>query len=169
MKIGRLCAAVVVAVLALPAYAQELSPWYAGLKAGTMDVDASGFKEAGNAALFLGYTLYADANGRLAFEGEVSRTISDGDAPGGGWDINTLAAYGAYRTAGNVFLKAKAGFLSEDVNVSGTGGSVAGSDSGVSFGAGVGVRMGKKAAFEIEYTVVEDDISFVSLAYFTHF
>lgn len=170
MKIGTLALIALAAALAQPAQAQEFSPWYLGLKAGTMDADASGFKEAGNIAVFGGYDLHRDANGSLALEGEYSRTVSDGDTPGGGWDINTWAVYGAYRTAGSVFLKAKAGYLNEHVSVSGVGGnSVAGSDSGFSFGAGGGFRISNKAAFEIEYTVIEDDINFFSIAYFTHF
>lgn len=169
MQIGKLGGGALVAMLVMPAYAQDLSPWYAGLKAGMMDVDASGFDEAANAALFGGYTLHQDATGQLALEGEYSQSISDGDAPGGGWDIKTFAVYGAYRTAGPAYLKAKAGYLREDVNVSGPAGDVGGTDSGFSFGAGGGFRIGKKAAFEIEYTVIEDDVNFFSIGYFTHF
>jgi len=170
MKIASLIVAALAALTIVPAHAQELSPWYVGLKAGPMDADASGFNSAGNVGLLGGYTLSQNANGALALEGEVTRTVSGGDAPGGGWDINTWAVYGAYRTAGAAFLKARVGYLNEHVSVSGPGSaSISGSDSGISFGAGGGFRLGKKAAFEIEYTVIEDDISFLSLAYFTHF
>lgn len=153
----------------MPSYAQSFSPWYLGLKFGWMDADASGFDDATNVGLYGGYTLHEDVNGNFAIEGEYTRTISDGDIPGGGWDIDTLAVYGAYRTAGPWFLKLKAGYLDEDINVSAGGSSISGSDSGLSFGAGGGVRLGNKAAFELEYTVIEDDVNFFSIGYLTHF
>lgn len=165
------CAAAVLVMAASPlsSHAQNFSPWYLGLKAGWMDADASNFDEATNLGLYGGYTLHDDASGRFALEGEYTRTISDGDIPGGGWDIETLAVYGAYRTAGPWFLKIKAGYLDEDISVSAGGSSIAGSDSGFSFGAGAGVRLSNKAAFELEYTVIEEDVNFFSIGYLTHF
>jgi len=165
------CAAAMLVMAASPlsSHAQSLSPWYLGLKAGWMDADASNFDEATNLGLYGGYTLHDDASGRFALEGEYTRTISDGDIPGGGWDIETLAVYGAYRTAGPWFLKIKAGYLDEDISVSAGGSSIAGSDSGFSFGAGGGVRLSNKAAFELEYTVIEEDVNFFSIGYLTHF
>lgn len=171
MKWKQLWCAAMLAVAASPlsSYAQSLSPWYLGLKAGWMDADASNFDEATNLGLYGGYTLHDDASGRFALEGEYTRSISDGDIPGGGWDIETLALYGAYRTAGPWFLKIKAGYLDEDISVSAGGSSIAGSDSGLSFGAGGGVRLSNKAAFELEYTVIEEDVNFFSIGYLTHF
>lgn len=156
-------------LVAAPSYAQSYSPWYLGLKVGQMDADVSGFDEATNAGIYGGYTLHDDSNGRFAIEGEYTRSIADGDLPGGEWDIETLAAYGAFRTAGPVFLKIKAGYLREDVSVSSGNFSVSGKDSGLSFGAGGGFRLGEKAAFELEYTVIEDDVNFFSIGYLTHF
>ena len=164
------CTGVVLdSMLATPSYAQGLSPWYLGLKVGWMDADAPSFDEATNLGLYGGYTLHEDVNGRFALEGEYTRSISDGDIPGGGWDIETLGLYGAYRTAGPWFLKLKAGYIDEDISVSAGGNSIAGSDSGFSFGAGGGVQLSNKAAFEIEYTVIEDDVNFFSIGYLTHF
>lgn len=157
-------------LLAAPTHAQE-NPLYFGIKAGQMDPDADGFDEATNVGLIAGYDLSRDANGTLALEVEYTRSLSEGDVRfGGEWEIETLAGYGAYRTAGDVYVKAKAGVLSEDVKVSRTGGAIAsGKDSGFSFGAGVGVRLNRKVGLEIEYTIIEEDIGFLSLGYFTHF
>lgn len=165
------CASLILggALSALPSHAQSYSPWYLGLKVGWMDADAANFDEATNLGLYGGYQLHEDVNGRFAIEGEYTRSISDGDIPGGGWDIETLALYGAYRTAGPWFLKLKAGYLDEDIGVSAGGSSIAGSDSGFSFGAGGGVRLGNKASFELEYTVIEEDVDFFSIGYVTHF
>lgn len=155
------------------AAAQE-NPLYFGLKAGQMDLDASGFDNSSNFGLMLGYDLYRDANGALAVEAEYTHDISKGDVNvsgvGGNWKIETLAGYGAYRTAGPVYLKAKAGYLREDISVSGiSGNTVSGKDSGFSFGAGVGYHFNSKTGIELEYTVIEEDVNFLSIGYFTHF
>lgn len=152
---------------ATPSGAASVSPWYLGLKTGWMDLDAPGADEATNLGLYGGYTLVDDVNGRFALEGEYTRSIADGEVGGRGWDIETLATYGAYRTAGPWFLKLKAGYLSEDVSAA--NGRIRNSETGFSFGAGGGARLGNKTAFELEYTVVEEDVNFFSIGYLTHF
>src|SRR5581483_811433 len=140
------------------ATAQE-NPMYFGVKAGQVDSSRGG------------YDLHRDANGAFAIEGEYTHDISQGDVSvsgvNGRWKIETLAAYGAYRTGGDVYLKAKAGWLSEDINVSGTGGGK--KDSDFSYGAGVGFHFNRKTGLELEYTVLENDFNFLSIGYFTHF
>jgi opacity protein-like surface antigen len=166
LAIGALASA-----LAMPvAYAQQ-NPIYFGVKLGQMDADVAGFDDATNFGLLFGYTLLRDEIGALAIEGEYTRALSEGDVAGGGeWEVETLAAYAAYRTADTVFLKAKAGLLREEIKVSGVfAAPISGKDSGISFGAGVGYRINRKVGLELEYTVIEDDISFLSLGYFTHF
>lgn len=160
-------------LVAAPALAQE-NPVYFGIKAGQMNPDADGFDDASNIGFIFGYNLFQDANGTLALEAEYTRNLSEGDVAIGGargaWKIETLAGYGAYRTAGDVYVKAKAGILREDAKVSiGGGGISSGKDSGFSFGAGVGVRFNRKVGLEIEYTVINEDVGFLSLGYFTHF
>lgn len=160
-----LIATLLTMAVAAPAAAQK-NPWYIGAKIGQMDIDAGGFDEATNFGFVLGYHLLADKHGSLSLEGEYTNSLKDGDIAGGGdWDVETLAAYAAYRTArapGDVFLKAKAGFA--DAEVSGFA-----DDSGFSFGAGVGWALSKKADIEFEYTVIEDDLNFLSVGFTTHF
>lgn len=152
------------------AAAQE-NPMYFGIKAGQVDSSRDGYDPASNFGLLLGYDLHRDANGAFAIEGEYTHNISQGDVSvsgvNGRWKIETLAAYGAYRTGGDVYLKAKAGWLSEDINVSGTGGGK--KDSDFSYGAGVGFHFNRKTGLELEYTVLENDFNFLSIGYFTHF
>ncbi|BAU50205.1 OmpA domain-containing protein transmembrane region- containing protein [Sulfurifustis variabilis] len=158
-----------------PAGAQQVvNPMYFGFKAGTMDLDASGFDNASNWAVLLGFTLYdRPETGSFALEGEYSRSFDDGDVRVAGargeWDAETLALYGAYRTGGSVFLKAKAGWANWDVNVSGPGTRAEGDDSDFSYGAGAGLRLSPRTGFEAEYTVIESDLSFVSLGFFSRF
>jgi outer membrane immunogenic protein len=152
----------------------EENPIYFGIKAGAMIADVGGFDKANNLGLSLGYDVYRDVSGAFSLEGEYTRTFSKGDVNIGGahgdWKIETLAGYGAYRTAGDLYLKAKIGYLRENATVSGVDNtSISGRDSGFSYGAGFGFRFNKKAGVEFEYTIIESDINFASVGYFTHF
>jgi outer membrane immunogenic protein len=160
--------------LAAPAaMAQGTSPLHFGAKVGVLDPDIGGFDDALNLGVQVGYDLFSDSRGTLSVEGEFTTTLSDGDVAGGGeWDADTLAAYGAFRTAGDVYLKAKAGFLDQDIKrAGGSGGAVItnGDDSGFAFGVGGGWRTNRNAAFELEYTVMSDELTFLSLGYVTRF
>ena len=162
------CTGVVLgSLLVMPSYAQSVSPWYLGLKVGWMELDAPSTDDATNLGLYGGYTLMEDTNGQFAVEAEYTRSISDGEVGSAGWDIETISAFGAYRTAGPWFLKLKAGWTDIDLSTGSGGRSI--NDSDFSFGAGGGVRLSNKAAFELEYTVIEDDVNFFSIGYLTHF
>jgi len=167
----RSAVALLLALCSLTAYApaqaqQPGNPLYFGAKIGLMDPDRG--DEATNLGALVGYTLMEDTNGSLAVEGEYTRTFDDGEIGGNDWDVETLAGYLAYRTAGNVFLKAKAGYGWWDVNVDGATG-FEGDDWDFTFGAGVGFRLSRKSGLELEYAVVQEDLNFISLGFFTHF
>lgn len=153
------------------AMAQD-APFYLGVKIGSMDADFSGFDRAVNLGVNAGYELLRDTRGALAIEGEYTTTASDGDISGGGeWDADTLAIYAAYRTAGDLYVKGKAGYLNQDIKGTGAGAAriTSGDDSGFSYGIGAGWRMDRKSSFEIEYTATSDELTFISLGYITRF
>lgn len=155
-------------VVAAPVVAEE-SPLYAGLRVGSLSADLPGLEDTAAIALTFGYDVRTDPNGALAVEAEISRTITDGDiSGGGGWDARTAGAYAAYRTAGAVYVKAKAGYLDQSINQSG-GSTLNADDAGFTYGAGGGWRINSKAGLELEYTSMSDDLRFLSLAYVTHF
>jgi hypothetical protein len=165
-------AAVLLALFGLAAYGpvqaqQPGNPVYFGAKLGMMDPDRG--DEATNVGLLAGYTLMEDRTGAFALEGEYTRSFDDGQVNGNDWDLETLAAYLAYRTTGDVFLKAKAGYGWWDVNVDGGAGGFEGDDWDFTFGAGVGFRLSRKAGLELEYAVIQEDLDFLSLGFFTHF
>jgi len=139
-------------------------PWRLGVHGGIMDQDVSGLDNAINAGVGLGYDF-----GRFALEGMYSTSLSKGDARvgsvTGNWDVSILAAYAVCRTLGQYYLKAKLGYLNEDVKVSVTGASSSGSDSGASFGFGGGMHFGRGHSAELEYTVIEEDINFISISF----
>lgn len=156
-------AGLVTLALATPAHA-ELGPYF-GVKAGFMDADAHGLDDPFNAGGVFGYRFFEESHGSGAVEAEGTITLKDGDIQGGGdWDISTVAVYFAYRTAGDVYLKGKAGFLQQ--NVGGTAGVP--DDTGLSFGFGVGWQATSKAGIEAEFTVL-DDVDFISIGFYSRF
>ncbi|MDT8384112.1 MAG: outer membrane beta-barrel protein [Gammaproteobacteria bacterium] len=141
-------------VAAAPVSAGDL---FFGAKTGSMIVDSSAVKtDPTNVGILVGYELGL-VLGDLALEGELTTTTSDGKYNNGTkFDLDTIAAYLAFRTAGPVYLKAKGGFLQVD----GDGGS----DTGASYGIGIGFGIGI-AQLELEYTqtAVDPDLAFVSV------
>lgn len=142
-------------VTAAPASAGDL---YFGAKTGSMIVDASNVKtDPTNVGVLVGYELGV-VLGDLALEGELTTSTSDGEIKPSGakFDVDTIAAYLAFRTAGPFYLKAKGGFMQTDIDGE--------SDTGASYGIGVGFGIGI-AQLELEYTQtsVDPDLAFVSV------
>lgn len=139
-------------------------PFYLGLKVGSMMVDVSGFDDASAVGFVAGYKFFDNAGGSVAIEGEYNDS-SSADIKGfpAKWDIRTVAVYLAYRSAGDLYFKGKAGYLDEKVTASGFGTTISGSDSGLSVGVGGGWKMGKQAALELEFTIIEEDVNYLSL------
>lgn len=133
---------------------------YVGLKAGKMSADASGFDDATNVGVVLGYKL----NNTFALEGEITDSSSDGSfSPSGKWSVDTTALYAVGRWGDQAYLKAKAGILNEDVSVSVPGSSLSGDDTGLSLGIGVGYHLNDRVNIEAEYTIIEEDLDFFSV------
>ena len=124
-----------------------------------MKSDVAGLDDAQNMGVVIGYELLPVGLGDIAVEGEYTTTTNEGSTPVAGvnWGVDTTAVYAAFRSAGPIYLKAKAGYLYEDVSA----GPASGTDSGLSAGVGVGFGIGI-AQIELEYTQVEQDIDFWS-------
>jgi hypothetical protein len=167
MRFTSVLTGIVLLGLTASAMAEE-SPLYGGLRIGTLEADFAGFSKATNVGILLGYDLKRDPNGTLSLEAEATTTLSDGSIAGGGkWDADTVSASAAYRTAGSAFVKAKIGFLRQNIHRS--GGPLNADDSGITYGAGVGARTNSKALLEVEYSRLSSDLSFLTLSYITHF
>lgn len=129
-----------------------------GAKTGPMIIDSPAVKtDATNVGVLVGYELGVGV-GDLSIEGELTTSTSDGElkTTGRKFDVDTMAAYLAFRTAGPIYLKAKGGFMHVDVD---------NSDTGVAYGIGVGFGIGI-AQLELEYTQGSfdpDDVAFVSV------
>lgn len=149
------------------------NPLYFGLKAGAMDVDDTE-DAASNVGVMIGYKFHEDERGAFFGEGEYSRTFSDGEANAfggsGDYDVETLSAYGGFRSAGQLFWKAKVGLSWWDFAVDGApAGTGEDDDVSLSFGAGGGWRLNENTGIEAEYTIIDSDISFLSVGVFTRF
>ncbi|MBN1378305.1 MAG: outer membrane beta-barrel protein [Gammaproteobacteria bacterium] len=140
------------------ANAQSDKNGYAGLKAGPMMIDLGGIDDPLNIGLVGAYI--NDAG--FGFEGEFTTSIVEGELAGN-YDVSiqTVAAYATFRTPGDSYFKAKLGLLNEDVEI----GSRSDSDTGSSFGIGVGFNTASGGKFEIEYTIIEEDVNFLSIGY----
>lgn len=131
--------------------------WYLGAKAGPMMIDGAG-SDPTNAGVVIGRE-WGIVAGDLGIEAEVTRTLDDGRFAGQDVEVDTRGLYAALRTAGPVYLIAKAGIVRSEVEVSGAGSS---SDTESAFGAGFGFSLGV-AQIELEYTRLHEDIDFLSL------
>lgn len=172
MKIA-FVAALITAFATSPAFAQGTpsDPLYFGIKAGRVDIDVSPFDSASNFGGYVGYLLSQDQNGSLFLEGEYTRSFNDGSVGAGEWDMETLAAYVGYRTAGPWFLKAKAGYGWYDVNIVNVAPGLGfdGSETNFTFGAGGGFRLDNNSGVELEYAYIDEDVNSLMLGFFTRF
>ena len=171
MKRIILMAAAMALVLAGAVWAQP----YIGAKTGVMMIDDEGIDAIDNMipiGLLVGYEVAP----RMAIEGEFNYKITGGGfnytacADEGGLDMWTLGAYFAYRypVGDNLYLKGKAGVLYESVSWDwpcGLGDMFPDSDTdtGLSIGAGVGMKLSEKVTGEVEFTVLESDLNYISV------
>lgn len=136
------------------------SDLYYGGKFGLMLFDPEGYEDPINAGAVVGYRLWRN----LSIEGEVTTSISDGKTKvlltGFDVSVQTLAAFAAYRSPGETFFKAKAGFVNADVEV----GTTSNDDTDTAFGLGYGWKTSSDLSFEVEYTVISNDVNFLSFA-----
>ncbi len=143
--------------IAAPSHAAD--GLYLGLAGGIMDNDDSGFDDGVSGGLALGYEFRSVGIGDLAIEGIYTQSLTDADAPNDQeWEIETVALYGVFRSAGPVYFKGKGGLQSIDIEIDRE------SDDELEFsiGAGVGSSTGI-FQFELEYTRIEDQINFIAL------
>jgi len=155
----------ILALTAAPGHANA-ADYYYGAKAGQMIPSISGLGNATSIGALMGFPVN---NPSTSIEAELTTTVSDGDIDfysSLGWNVTTLAGYFVYRTQASPYLKLKGGLLYEDVSIDGFYGySASGTDTGLSFGAGIGWNLANGNKIEIEATVIEADINFISVSY----
>ena len=163
------------------AHAEE-SRWYIGMVGGAMlfkeNMDVGGGALASpeiatNIGVMGGYLWSLTRVGSVAVEGEFTDTASRGNYSLQGVDgtvaVQTLALYGTYRSPGTFYVKAKAGVLNEKLSIARAHVSVVNaSDIRAAVGLGGGFNFGVNpgnSSLEIEYTLIEENVSFISASY----
>lgn len=152
---GLLAAATLLAGLAVtPVVAAD---WFFGAKAGPMLVAGNGVGDPTNAGVMIGRE-WGVVLGDIGVQGEITTSIDKGKSGGQDVSVDTQAIYGVFRTAGALYLIAKAGLSREELK----NGAASASDTGSSLGLGVGFSIGL-AQFEVEYTQIKKDIDFLNV------
>ena len=132
--------------------------WIFGANTGTMNIDDPDVSDPRNIGFMAGYEVGIGI-GDLAFEGEITRTASDGDLFGRAVKVETEALYVALRTAGPIYFKGRVGTLQETIRIQTL---PSGTDSGSSFSIGAGFSLGL-VQLELDLTRIETDITYLSL------
>lgn len=145
-------------VAAAPATAGE---WLFGAKTGALIVDSDVVKDdAINTGVFAGYQMGV-VLGDVGVEAVATTTTGDGKLDTGQkLEVDTYAGYVTFRTAGPIYLKVKGGYMEADIA------AVSGTESGASYGAGLGFSLGI-ILVELEYieTAFDDvDVAFASVS-----
>ena len=133
---------------------------YLGVKTGSMlvgfdNVEVS--EDPANVAATIGYEFGSFP--RISLEAEVSRTITAGLVSGNELEVESQGAYITYTTAGRLYSKWRVGYMDAALSA---GVDLSEDEGGETYGVALGLRMiGFK--LELDYTAVDDDVSFVSL------
>ena len=128
-----------------------------GLSLGVMDVDGADSNPL-NGGLVLGYDFSAEAF-TFGMEAEFTTSLKDGEVSNNrDFDIDSQALYltGKLDINPQLYAKGKLGVLREEIKSQ--------SDTGMSFGAGLGYRVNNMISLEGEFTLIEEDVNFFSIS-----
>lgn len=146
---------------------------YVGAKSGMMMLDVPDVSDIIPIGVLFGYSIMP----QIGVEGEFNYGIAGGDwepelYPGISADYNiyTVAGYGAYRyiIGGVAYVKAKVGVIYENVTAEYKVGDIIvmdlnASDTGLSFGGGIGFKFSEMIMAEAEFTLIEQEVNFISV------
>lgn len=157
---GRILSVAALLIVALGCSNAARADFLYGVKAGPMlisfdDVDVS--DDPLNAGLLIGYE-FGVLFGDLAIEAEITRTVTAGSVSGIDLEVESQGAYVSFTTAGPIYGKLRAGVMKASIDASG----LSEDENGETYGVGAGISLGLFRV-ELEYTVVDDDVQFVSL------
>ena len=167
MKKINLAALLFTGVLSTSVMAASEPGFYLGGSFGTASIDAEYFEDPSVAGLTIGYDF--GNNWSMEFQtlsGEADLDFSSSTLSGE-HTLDTTALYGVWRSEGDLYFKGKVGFLKETIDTTVSSGSLSSSsstdDSGLSYGIGAGYRITDNVIVEAEYTIIEADVSALTL------
>ena len=155
------------AMLAICSTSATAGGFYLGASTGIVDVDVSGFDDAVNAGVLAGYDVYTKEIIAVSLEAEFTTTISDGDVEiqgnKGDWDLDTRAAYIAFRMGQRAYLKVRYGVVHNDVTVKIAGFKRSESDTSGSWGGAIGWMFTDHWGMQVDGTMVDSDVTYWNL------
>jgi hypothetical protein len=105
----------------------------------------------------IGGRLSQKIQGNVSWEADLNLGVTDGKVgTKNDWSINSVAAYGVYRTDGDIHLKAKLGVAYWDDDLD--------HDTSLSAGIGIGFRMGR-GVLDVEYTQINSYVDYITVGY----
>ena len=156
-------------------YADDKTGPYVGIKGGQFEIDINANNSIEDPSAF-GFVAGFKFNRFIGLEFERNETD---DAEVKGWyssvdklSITTTALYFVFRTPGDVYFKVKSGILREEVDTTCHScyyddGSE--NDTGLSLGVGLGFMPVESVSLEAEYTLIEEDVGYLSAGINFHF
>ncbi len=169
MKFRHLWVVVIALLIAGVAEAADERAWYGGVKTGIMTLSEEGVGEITQGGVLFGYKFVRADWGSIAFEGEYTDTLWEGDLDfyNAEWDGESLAGCFAYRTPGRGYFKGKAGYVDVTARVRVNDLSDEVDDSDFAAGVGFGWKLGKNMALEVEWTraFFDEDLDFYSFGF----
>lgn len=112
----------------------------------------------------LGFVFGGEINEFLALEFDYSQTVSADKTESGGstakQTVDTLGFFLAAKTEGDVYARGRVGYTRIEHNISFMGDSESDNIYGIAYGIGAGMKVGKGAVIEIEYTVFPETDEF---------
>ncbi|VAW80542.1 hypothetical protein MNBD_GAMMA13-587 [hydrothermal vent metagenome] len=153
-----------VLLLAAASCTAQAEGWYLGASAGVMDANISGFDEATNVGVLVGYDIFTMDIFSVSLEGELTTTVSDGSVKFGNtkgdWDIDTQAAHVAARIGNTFYIKVRYGVTRADVSVSVADSTISGNDTGGTWGGALGWMFSKHWGMQVDGTLVDPDVTY---------
>lgn len=170
MKFRYLLIVVLAVLCAGVTQAAEERSWYGGVKTGIMTLSPTGFGDLTQGGVLFGYRFVRADWGSVAFEGEYTDTLMEGDMDfldAAEWDGETLAGCFAYRSPGRGYFKGKVGYVDVTARVSFNDLSDEVDDSDYAAGIGFGWKLRKNMALEVEWTraFFDEDLDFYSFGF----
>lgn len=107
--------------------------------------------------LTIGARLAKELQSGFSAEADLNLGVVDGEIGSNhDYDINSVAAYGVWRSQGDVHFKAKVGVSYWDDDLD--------NDFNLAGGVGIGIRMGT-GVLDVEYTQINDYVDYVTVGY----
>lgn len=154
-------------LFAICAVAARADGWYLGASAGVVNTNSNGFDDATNAGLLIGYDVYTKDIFATSIETEFTTSVSDGNVKisgtKGSWDVDTQAAYVAFRLGEKFYIKTRFGVLRSEISLDIAGNSLSDTDSSMSWSGALGWMFNQHLGIQADGTLIDSDTTYWNL------